>query len=138
VLDGEGNWLVCWSEQQDDEDKDIFAQKVSLDGEILWAVNGLPVCTADGEQQSAQIVSDGSGGAILSWQDRRSGSHLDIYAQRIDADGTPQWTADGVPLCAAAGEQEYPKMVDAVTTKDIQQAAQEYLNDYALAVTTPR
>ncbi len=33
-------------------------------------------------------MSDGAGGAIVIWQDKRSGSEYDIYAQRIDASGT--------------------------------------------------
>ena len=32
----------------------------------------------------------------------------DIYAQRISAGGTVQWTADGVALCTATGNQDVP------------------------------
>jgi hypothetical protein len=44
---------------------------------------------------------------IVTWQDHRSGN-FDIYAQRVSAAGVPQWTADGLKLCAAAGEQDHP------------------------------
>ncbi len=47
--------------------------------------------------------SDGAGGMILAWQDRRNGSAPDVYAQRIDADGNVRWTANGVPVCTRAG-----------------------------------
>jgi hypothetical protein len=51
-----------------------------------------------------------SGGAIVTWQDDRTAS-LDIYAQRISATGTAQWTADGVALCTATGAQESARIV---------------------------
>ena len=41
-----------------------------------------PICTAANDQYYPQIISDGSGGAIITWSDNRSGSH-DIYAQRV-------------------------------------------------------
>ena len=44
---------------------------------------------------SLRAVSDGPGGAILAWQDGQS-----IYAQRIDSNGKPLWTHDGVLVCS--------------------------------------
>jgi len=66
-----------------------------------WAPNGTPLCTASGAQQSPTSASDGSGGMIVAWQDRRRGASLnDIYATRVLGDGTiaPGWPADGVAL----------------------------------------
>jgi len=51
-----------------------------------WLYNGVALCTASGDQQHPAIVSDGSGGAIVTWMDSRSGN-LDIYAQRVDGFG---------------------------------------------------
>src|SRR6266850_812535 len=73
-----------------------------------WRVDGAPVCTAANVQESATIIADGAGGAIVTWQDFRTGTSFDIYAQRVDAAGVPQWTLDGVPLCIHAEDQEYP------------------------------
>lgn len=53
-----------------------------------WFPNGVPICTAAGSQGSRGnlvIIADGSGGAIVAWEDHRSGD--DIYAQRVYADG---------------------------------------------------
>jgi hypothetical protein len=49
-----------------------------------------PICTASGSQYNPQITSDGSGGAIITWEDNREGDSYteDIYAQKIDQDGT--------------------------------------------------
>jgi hypothetical protein len=49
-----------------------------------------------------------SGGAIVTWADRRNGGVDDIYAQRVDASGNVQWTADGVAICTAMNGQTFP------------------------------
>lgn len=51
------------------------------------------------------IAPDGAGGAIVTWYD------YDIYAQRLNASGAVQWTADGVALCTASGPQTDPVIV---------------------------
>jgi hypothetical protein len=68
----------------------------------------VPACTAAGDQEFAKVVADGTGGVIVTWFDFRSGTSADIYAQRISAAGAPVWAADGVPVCAASGDQTYP------------------------------
>jgi hypothetical protein len=76
-----------------------------------WRVNGAPVCQAANAQDHAQIIPDGSGGAIIAWQDFRSGTSYDIYAQKLNAAGVPQWPADGVAICVVQEDQEYPTLV---------------------------
>ena len=53
----------------------------------LWTHNGVPVAVIQGNQLSVQMVADGDGGAILSWDDFRSWTTNDVYAQGIDALG---------------------------------------------------
>ncbi|MFB3896657.1 MAG: hypothetical protein ACE14V_10185, partial [bacterium] len=42
--------------------------------------------TATNNQYYPILVSDGSGGAIIAWQDYRNGNY-DIYAQSVTTDG---------------------------------------------------
>src|SRR3989442_4989678 len=65
------------------------------------AVN-LPICTAAADQQSPTIATDGAGGAIVTWYDRRSGNS-DIYAQHALASGAVDggWPGNGPALCTA-------------------------------------
>ncbi|MCX5754269.1 MAG: hypothetical protein NTW97_11640, partial [Candidatus Krumholzibacteria bacterium] len=88
--------------------RDIYVQRVDASGSLLWRANGVPVCAAAGDQTYPAIISDGVGGAIITWMDERTGGKTDIYAQRVDASGVPQWTADGVPVCTAAGDMNNP------------------------------
>src|SRR5437899_3091572 len=67
-----------------------------------------PISTAAGNQSSPSVTSDGFGGAIIAWQDYRSGTIYDIYAQRINASGAVLWTTDGVPISTMANDQYSP------------------------------
>ena len=108
VPDGEGGAIVTWVDYRSGTDCDIYAQKVSSDGTVLWAADGVALCTATGNQLYPTIVSDGAGGAIVTWHDYRSDTNYDIYAQKISSAGTVQWTADGVALCTATSQQYNP------------------------------
>jgi len=44
------------------------------------------ISAAADDQSNRQIVADGSGGAIITWYDYRSGAY-DIYAQGLSASG---------------------------------------------------
>jgi hypothetical protein len=69
------------------------------------------LCTAANTQGVPTIVSDGAGGAIVTWYDFRSGVDNDIYGQRINASGVLQWIANGLIICVAAGNQFTPAIV---------------------------
>ena len=109
ISDGAGGAIITWSDERGGY-TDIYAQRIDASGNLQWTSGGVPVCTASRNQYSPQIISDGSGGAIITWYDYRSGSHYDIYAQRINLSGTVQWTTDGVAVCTAASSQAYPQL----------------------------
>lgn len=109
--DGMGGALVVWEDERG-SDPDIYVQRVDASGVVLWTADGVPFCTAADEQDEPTIAPDGTGGAIVAWEDRRNGgAQCDIYVQRADASGTAQWTADGLALCAATDIQINPKIV---------------------------
>ena len=69
------------------------------------------ICAAVQHQYTPQIVSDGAGGAIITWKDLRTGANYDIYAQRINSSGVTQWSVvGGVPICVYSGYQNNPKL----------------------------
>jgi hypothetical protein len=109
IPDGEGGAFVVWSDRFFTAGYDIYAQRVDALGNVLWAAGGVGVCTATGYQYGPSIVSDGAGGVIVAWRDDR-GADQDIYAQRLDGDGNPLWTADGVIVCNATNLQELPEL----------------------------
>lgn len=105
VSDGAGGAIVAWvTGDSGSGTLDVRAQRVDKDGVAQWTANGVAVASAAGNQCNPTICSDGAGGAIVAWDDRRSGEY-DIYAQRISAAGAAQWAADGVAICGTAGDQ---------------------------------
>ncbi len=71
--------------------------------------HGAPVCLATQDQRSPVIVPDGSGGSIITWYDsRNAGSAPDVYAQRLDGNGAPLWTLDGISVCMLPNSQDFP------------------------------
>lgn len=108
VTDGSGGAIVAWFDER--SGRGIYAQRIDSGGDLLWAVDGVPVCAGTGFEQNHDAVPDGAGGAIIVWQDSRNGTD-DIYAQRIDPDGVSLWTTDGVPICSAAGDQGLPSVI---------------------------
>jgi hypothetical protein len=109
ISDGLGGAIVTWQDSRNGNN-DIYAQRLNASGSALWTANGVALCTATGDQNNPIIVSDGAGGAIVTWRDYRSGSNFDLYAQRVSASGIPLWTVNGVAICTAAGDQQLPQV----------------------------
>ncbi len=114
-----GGAIVAWADRRGD-DYDIYAQRMDANGNAMWASGGVLVCGADYDQQFPAVTTDGSGGAIVAWQDGRLGDDgLQIYAQRIGADGAMAWQADGMPVCGyAAGLDDPPTAFSHVIETD--------------------
>ncbi len=110
VSDGAGGAIVCWHEVA--TDNDVKAQRVGADGSLLWGPGGLGVCTAVTDQTWPSLVTDGAGGAIVVWEDVRDSATTgkDLYAQRLNAAGVAQWTAQGVPFSTSAGYEAEPRL----------------------------
>jgi len=109
VPDGAGGVIIAW-QYAGGSDSDIYAQRIDGRGSRLWAEDGLVVCTEPGDQLQAAITGDGSGGAVVVWQDTR-GSDIDLYAQRVDPDGNTVWIDGGAIVCSAWGDQIRPGIV---------------------------
>ncbi|RJR27428.1 MAG: T9SS C-terminal target domain-containing protein [Candidatus Latescibacterota bacterium] len=98
VLDGSGGAIYAlWTYNQQTGEQDIGAQRVDAEGNVLWGASGVVVCAAAGNQASPVIATDMAGGAIIAWNDLRSGSTR-TYIQRIDSNGNALWAADGVAI----------------------------------------
>lgn len=75
-----------------------------------WQLDGNPITAVTSGPYISSMISDGSGGCIVAWADFRTTSY-DIYVQRFSDAGAALWTANGVALCAAIGDQESPTLV---------------------------
>lgn len=113
LADGVGGVVVIWQDpRKNTADADIYAQRIDNTGKILWDANGLPICTEANQQLTPQIVSDGSGGYVITWSDQRAAvANGNIYAQRINQNGIASWAVNGVLICDFTGNQSNPYIV---------------------------
>jgi hypothetical protein len=116
ISDGNGGAIITWMDFRNGN-WDIYAQRINASGVVQWASGGVAICTELHDQSISSsskispIASDGSGGAIITWVDTRAGGNWEIYAQRINANGVVQWTADGVAICTASDDSNRPTLI---------------------------
>jgi hypothetical protein len=113
VGDGSGGAIIVWQQiysgrveggSPEAEMMDIFAQKIDAAGNMLWQANGLPLeinkNAAGAFPVNPQATSDGNGGAIIVWRDRRDA--VSLFAQKVNDDGTLSWQAGGVKVASTS------------------------------------
>ncbi|OFV83548.1 MAG: hypothetical protein A2W26_10230 [Acidobacteria bacterium RBG_16_64_8] len=112
VSDGSGGALIAWTDARSDTG-DIYCQRILGDGSVApgWTADGVPICRQPGLQDLPTIASDGSGGALITWEDARAGSR-DVYVQRVSATGAiaDGWPENGLAVCTADGDQVTPRI----------------------------
>lgn len=116
VTDGAGGAIVCWDDLRNGA-WDVYSQHVLASGLVdpAWPADGSPVIAADHDQYVPFVIPDGAGGAIVAWEDFRSGSSLsDVYVHHLLASGVmdPLWPANGRALCTGI----YDRYVASIVT----------------------
>ncbi|MFT3681834.1 MAG: hypothetical protein QM791_16295 [Ferruginibacter sp.] len=114
--DGGGGFVIYFGDTRNSnhlpgdiyDNTDIYAQRLNSSGALTWAAAGVPVSTNEfnqipvfGSAANAGLISDGAGGSILIFEQYvlDDGDKVKLFAQRLNASGAKQWTANGVNLC---------------------------------------
>jgi hypothetical protein len=103
ISDGQGGIMITWIQYRVASGSfDILAQRLDPDGSPLWGPDGIIICDAVYNDECPRILKSLTG-AIIIWQ------HVDIagnqiFAQKVEANGITQWTANGI--CVFAGPAE--------------------------------
>ncbi|HRP90783.1 MAG TPA: T9SS type A sorting domain-containing protein [Edaphocola sp.] len=115
--------ILTWYDNRYSNTDFIFAQRLNDNGTKTWSAQDVRVAIGNKDQMFSQIISSGSNGAIITWQDKRASSGInndnDIYAQALDSNGVLMWllpgevagNAGGIPVCTATQMQLYPKII---------------------------
>lgn len=99
VLTADSSIILSWTNEIENNDKNIFIQKYNSSGKGLWKDEGVPVIALNGNQFGQKLLGDGKGGAIVSWIDRRVDSlRANIYAQRITSKGEVDWDSTALAV----------------------------------------
>ncbi|MFM7021669.1 MAG: T9SS type A sorting domain-containing protein [Flavobacteriales bacterium] len=95
VSDNAGGAIIIWEDGRQPMDINVYAQRINSAGVIQWTGNGIPVSSSADHDRSPKAISDGNGGAIISWLD---GSNSFIAAQKINSAGEIQWNSAGLSI----------------------------------------
>lgn len=98
--DGEGGIISVFSRHGGVANRDVYAQRLSADGELLWPEGaptdeGVLVSDSPYDEYNPQLISDGESGAFALWKQSRNGTYA-LIGQRMDASGNPMWSEGGV------------------------------------------
>ena len=105
---GSSGLVLSWKDDRVNANE-IYAQLVSLSGTTQLASNGIKLSNAL-KSLSPNVISDGSGGAIIAWQDSTAVG-WDITSQKINSAGVIQWATGGVSVTNANDDQLYVSQV---------------------------
>ncbi len=105
--DQSGGAIITWEDNRNIS-TDIYAQRISSGGTILWTANGILVANYSINLLRPKLTTDGANGAIITWH---VDFPFDIYAQRVNSLGVPQWTPNGIIICDATNSQFEPSIV---------------------------
>ena len=83
----------------------MYGTRIGADGTVLDPL-GIPISTAGGDQRDPRVVANGSQFLVV-WDDSR-GANLEVYAARVDGNGTVL-DPSGIDVSGgAASDQELP------------------------------
>lgn len=117
IPDGNGGVFVAWQDPRvATTNTSVYAMRMKNDGlpDPMWTIDGNVICNETGNQNSPVMISDNNGGAYITWLDFRAGAtNGDIYAQRVNADGSipTGWTINGEVVNKNIGSQTLPQVV---------------------------
>lgn len=108
VSDGAGGVIVAWEDGRGAKPA-IVVQRIANDAtiEVGWPTNGIAVTPTTGGQSRPRLVSDGVNGALVLWEDARTGTPA-VYAHRITWRGlrADSWPSAGLALSPTIGRQD--------------------------------
>lgn len=114
ISDGAGGAYLASATFGPVNDDDYYLQRFLGDGSIApgWPAGGVPVCLAPDERNSIGMMPDGAGGALIVWADYRDGFDDDVFALRIQPDGSryPGWPVDGLRVTDNTALDDFPDL----------------------------
>ena len=91
VYDGTDGLVVVWNNSGD-----VLMSRVDLSGTLTWSPAIKPVCVQPDQQRRPTVVAQ-EGHLYFAWSDSRPpADNSDLFAQKMDLNGEPLWTVDGV------------------------------------------
>jgi len=85
-MDADGDFVICWIDERNKGDYDIYAQRYNSSGDTLDVNFRVNDDAGSSWQVYPSVAMDGDGKFVICWYDERNGN-WDIYAQRYNSLG---------------------------------------------------
>jgi len=108
-MDGMGNFSVVWSDERNG-DFDIYGQRFNAMGMPIGGNSRVNDDVGGTDQYYPSVAMSNGGEFIVAWDDFRSESDFDIYAQRFNATGTALGSNFKVNDDVGSMDQYYPSV----------------------------
>ncbi|MBU1636618.1 T9SS type A sorting domain-containing protein [bacterium] len=107
AADNNGGVFIAWSDKRVEENlEDIYAQYLDATGTAQWAADGIIVNSTINLQDKPRLSVDADDNVYIMWEDFRSGTNLDLYGQKLDANGNLLWSPFGEVISDEPGDQQ--------------------------------
>jgi hypothetical protein len=102
LVKADDGFITLWQDKRrDNAHIDVYAQKFTLDGQMLWPENGRVIAAGPAGsltrpfQLDTSLVHDGNGGALISWNDATDPTYFQAFATRATGDAGVSWGNPG-------------------------------------------
>lgn len=110
---------ICWNDYRNGY-SDLFIQKLDMNGNKLWANNGVTATSNSGNKEFQSMIINSNGNLVVTWTDSRNGTlNQDIYAQALNVNGGLLWDQQGIPVCTANNSQVKSKVIESLNGSSI-------------------
>ena len=94
----DGSVVVLWRDTRD-EDFQIFAQRIDVNGNPLWEAGGINISNSQSQVYSFVATASSDGNLLVAWfQSENDYNEGYLTVQKIDSDGEPCWTTAGASI----------------------------------------
>jgi len=108
--------VAAWTTPLNGLNNDIYAQRLSATGTLLWGANAKTICNDAADQFSPVVERTGDNNFVIAWEDSRAGFRTQVFGQRLSAAGVTQWAANGRALATSGDNALNPMLVACGTT----------------------
>ncbi len=117
--DGKGGAFFSLQKENNSTSADVYVQYVNKDGKLPFGINGIKVNPTGSHYTTDPKICAGSKGVIITWSDnmKTQGQNVDyfsyaqVFTQRYDSSGAPQWQSGGVRVSIADSIRNVPEIV---------------------------
>lgn len=95
AADAGGNAVVVFTDARDGSDRDIFAYRVTIDGQLDWGPNGVTLSSNGNFEADPRVAQTSTGDYVFVWP-RGDTPNPGLVMQRLDSAGNKQLGPDGI------------------------------------------